>query len=128
MSELNSFCKKVKSVAGKAVKKTGEFADLAAKYVRLHSMDSKLDDRYEMLGRLTYKQLKTGESQAEKIAAYIESIDKIRADRKALQAEIDAEKAKREVERSLEDAVDEIVEDCADESIKVELEVTKKSK
>ena len=93
MSELNSFCKKVKSVAGKAVKKTGEFADLAAKYVRLHSMDSKLDDRYEMLGRLTYKQLKTGESQAEKIAAYIESIDKIRADRKALQAEIDAEKA-----------------------------------
>ncbi|MBR0450130.1 MAG: hypothetical protein IIX30_04865, partial [Clostridia bacterium] len=102
--------------------------DLAAKYVRLHSMDSKLDDRYEMLGRLTYKQLKTGESQAEKIAAYIESIDKIRADRKALQAEIDADKAKREAERALEDAVDEIVEDCADESIKVELEVTKKSK
>ena len=45
-----------------------------------------------------------------------------------MQAEIDADKAKREAERALEDAVDEIVEDCADESIKVELEVTKKSK
>ena len=103
MSELNSFCKKVKSVAGKAVKKTGEFADLAAKYVRLHSMDSKLDDRYEMLGRLTYKQLKTGESYAEKIALYIDSIDKLRVDRKALNDEIEADKARYKAAREAEE-------------------------
>lgn len=108
MSQWNSFCKKVKSAAGKAVKKTEEVADTAAKYIRLHQIDSKLSDRYEVLGRLTYKQLKTGESQAERIAMYIESIDKLREDRKSLQAEIDADKAKKEARENeaLEEAQD----------------------
>ena len=96
MSEFGIFCKKVKKVAGKAVKKTGEVADIAVKRVKLQRIDSKLSDRYEVLGRLTYKQLKTGESQAERIAMYIESIDKLREDRKSLQAEIDEDKAKKE--------------------------------
>ena len=128
MSEWNGFCKKVKGVADKAVKKTGEVADTAAKYVKLHKMDSKLSDRYENLGRLTYKQLKTGESQAEKIALYIESIDQIRAERKALQAEIDADRARREAERELKETLEDIDEACNDESVKVELEVNKKIK
>ena len=64
MSEFNSFCKKVKKTAAKVAKKTGEAADMAVKYVKLQKIDSKLSDRYEMLGRLTYKQLKTGESYA----------------------------------------------------------------
>ena len=96
MSQWNSFCSKVKSAAGKAAKKTEEIADTAAKHIRLHKIDSKLSDRYEMLGRLTYKQLKTGESQAERIAIYIESIDNLKEDRKKLQAEIDADKVKKE--------------------------------
>ena len=94
MSEFNNFCKKVKKTASKVAKKTGEAADIAAKYVKLHRIDSKLSDRYEMLGRLTYKQLKTGESYAEKISLYIQSIDQLRADRKALNEEIEADKAK----------------------------------
>lgn len=102
MSDWTAFAKKVKRKAKKAAKKTGEAADIAVKYVRLHKMDSKLSDRYEALGRLTYKQLKTGESQAEKIALYIESIDKIRADRKALNEEIEADKARFEAENNEE--------------------------
>ena len=94
MSDFNSFCKKVKKTATKVVKKTGEAADIAAKYVKLQKIDSKLSDRYEVLGRLTYKQLKTGESHAEKIALYIESIDQLRAERKALNDEIEADKAR----------------------------------
>lgn len=126
MSDWNCFCKKVKNVAGRAAKKTEEVADVAVQYIRLHRIDSKLSDRYETLGKLTYKQLKTGESQAERIAAYIESIDKLRADRKTLQAEIDADRAKREAEKELRDAIEELEEECEDESLRVEFEVTKK--
>ena len=94
MSDFNSFCKKVKKTAAKVVKKTGEAADIAAKYVKIQKIDSKLSDRYEVLGRLTYKQLKTGESHAEKIALYIESIDQLRAERKTISDEIEADKAR----------------------------------
>ena len=107
MSEWNDLCKKVKNVADKAVKKTEELADSAAKHVKLHRIESKLSDRYESLGKLTYKQLKTGESQADRIAAYIESIDKLRAERKALQAEIDADRARREAEKAAKEALQE---------------------
>ena len=100
MSELNEFYKTVKNVADKAVKKTEELADIAAKHVILHRIESKLEERYENLGKLTYKQLKTGESQAERIAAHIESIDKLRAERKAIQAEIDDDHARREAEKA----------------------------
>ncbi|MBE6534487.1 MAG: hypothetical protein E7678_05935 [Ruminococcaceae bacterium] len=103
MSGFNNFCKKVKKTAAKVAKKTGEAADIAAKYVKLHKIDSKLDDRYEMLGRLTYKQLKTGESYAEKIALYIDSIDKLRVDRKALNDEIEADKARYKAAREAEE-------------------------
>ena len=109
MSEFNSFCKKVKKTAVKVVKKTSEAADIAAKYVKLQRIDSKLSDRYEVLGRLTYKQLKTGESHAEKIALYIDSIDKLRADRKALNEEIEADKAKL---KSSENNVEETAENA----------------
>ena len=98
MADNNSFYKKIKKTAVKVAKKTGEAVDIAAKYVKLQRIDSKLSERYEMLGRLTYKQLKTGESYAENIALYIESVDKLRADRKALNAEIEADKARYSAE------------------------------
>jgi hypothetical protein len=103
MSEFKGLGKKLGKTAAKAIKKTEEVADIAVKYVKLRSIDAKLDERYEVLGKLTYKQLKTGESQAERIALYIESIDKLRADRKALQAEIEAEKAKEDVEVEIDE-------------------------
>lgn len=114
MSELNDLCKKVKNVADRAVKKTEEIADSAAKHIKLHRIDSKLSDRYENLGKLTYKQLKMGESQAERIAAYIESIDKLRADRKSLQAEIEADRARREAEKAAREAAEEAEEEAED--------------
>lgn len=127
MSKIN-ICKKVKNAADTAVKKTSEFADLAAKYVKLHKMDSKLEERYETLGKLTYKQVKTGESQAERIAMYVESIDRIRADRKALQAEIDAEHARRAAEKAEREAAkaaeEQLLEEAAKDSVKVEIEVS----
>ena len=119
MSEFNNFCKKVKKTAAKVARKTGEATDIAVKYIRLQRIDSKLSDRYESLGRLTYKQLKTGESHAEKIALYIQSIDQLRADRKALNEEIEADKARyREKNNDNEERIenDEAIEATTDNS------------
>lgn len=103
--------KKIRTNIGTAVnktaQKTGELADTAAKYVKLKSMDMKLSSKYEDLGRLTYKQLKSGTSQAEKISETIEKIDSIRADRKALNDEIEEDKRRRAEKKNAEKAESE---------------------
>ena len=63
---------------GKAIQKTGEIADMASLYLKLKNLNLQLNERYETLGKLTYKQLKTEASQAEKIAQIIEDIDQLR--------------------------------------------------
>jgi hypothetical protein len=97
MSEFKGLGKKLGKTAAKAIKKTEEVADIAVKYVKLRSIDAKLDERYEVLGKLTYKQIKNGESYAERIAAVMEEIDVLREKRAAIVAEIEeAKKAKEE--------------------------------
>ena len=44
---------------------------------------------------MTYKQIKTETSMAERISGVIDQIDTLRAQRKAIQAEIEADKARR---------------------------------
>ena len=82
-----------KKAATKAVKKTEELADMAALRIRLRTLEAKRDDRYRALGKLTYRQLKTGESQAEKIAPIIDELDAVRAKLLTLAEEIEAAKA-----------------------------------
>ena len=79
-----------------AVQKTGEFADSAKKYVKLKNVDSKLSAKFELLGKLTYKQIKNGESYAEKIATVMEEIDELRERRAQIVAEIEEAKAEKE--------------------------------
>ena len=73
--------KKIRSTVGhaasKAAKKTGEVADLSAMRLKLKLLQGKRDEQYKQLGKLTYRQLKTGESQAEKIASVIEVLDEL---------------------------------------------------
>ena len=94
MADWNKIKKNIGNAAVKAKKKTGELVDDASMQIKLKKLESKRDQLYEQLGRLTYRQLKTGESQAEKIAATIEGLDEIRAQHRE-QAELIA-KTKRE--------------------------------
>ena len=94
MANWNQIKKNLGDAAQKAKKKTGEIVDDASMQIKLKSLESKRDKLYEQLGRLTYRQLKTGESQAEKIAQTIEGLDDVRAKHRA-QAELIA-KVKRE--------------------------------
>ena len=110
-----------KRAANKAIKETGDAADLAALHIKLKALEAKRNDEYEMLGRLTYRQLKTGVSQAERIAPVIENIDKIRGKIKKVNGEIESTKLAREERRAQDKAavaleLDEIVEEVeADE-------------
>lgn len=94
MADWEKIRKNLGVAAEKAKKKTGELVDDASMQIKLKALESKRNQLYEQLGRLTYRQLKTGESQAEKIAQTIEGLDDVRAKHRAQAALI--EKTKRE--------------------------------
>ena len=96
MAKWKEIYEQAGDVANKAVKKTGELATTAKKYVKLKMLDAKISSHFEVLGRLTYKQIKSETSMAERIAEVIEKIDSLRAQRKVLHDEIEAEKKQRE--------------------------------
>ena len=81
--------------------------------------EAKLDGYYTTLGKLTYKQLKTGESQAEKIKPIVDGIDasreKIRLFREKLEEEKqrkkDAKSARPEDIANIEKVIEEAVEE-----------------
>ena len=111
-----------KRAARKAIKETGEAADIAGLHIKLKSLEAKRNSEYEMLGRLTYRQLKTGISQADRIAPVIERLDTVRETIKQVNTEISdvrlAREARRTMERTLkleleenEAALDEIVDE-----------------
>ena len=87
--------------ANKTVKKAGELADTASLHFKLKSLNARLADKFERLGRLTYKQLKTEISHAEEIASVIDDIDSLREEIKLLKAKI--ESLKKERKSSAED-------------------------
>ena len=95
MSKWDNIKSGVSRAANKTAKKANELAESAAQKLKLKAMNAKLSEKYEMLGRLTYKQLKSERSQAEKIAETIDAIDKLRADIKELKERIEDEKAAR---------------------------------
>ena len=105
-----------KRAANKAIKETGEAADIAALHIKLRTLEAKRNSEYEMLGRLTYRQLKTGVSQAERIAPVIENLDKIRGKIKKITNEIDDAKLAREERRARDRAIDMELEEIAYEA------------
>ena len=115
MATWELFKLSAKRAANKALKETSDAADLAALRIRVKALEAKRNEEYEMLGRLTYRQLKTGVSQAERIAPVIENIDRIRAKIKKVNTLIDDTRAMRDERRAMEnklsDELDEIVEE-----------------
>ena len=98
MSSWNEFCDDARRFANKAAKKTGELAHSATLRVKLEATKAKLSGRFETLGRLTYKQLISGETQAEKISEVISDIEKLREEEKELKKQISEAKKKEEAE------------------------------
>ena len=109
MADWNTVRTTIGQAASKAVHKTGEVADTASLYVKIKAAEAKLDGYYTALGKLTYKQLKSGESQAEKIAPVLEGIDELQEKIRTLRNKIEIDKAKRKTKSTtviLETAVE----------------------
>lgn len=104
MATWDLFKLSAKKAARAAIKETGEAADIASLHIKLKALEAKRNEEYEMLGRLTYRQLKTGISQAERIAPVINSLDTIREKIKAVSAEMDGVIKAREARRAKERA------------------------
>ena len=123
MADWNSVRTGASRVANKAIRKTGEVADVATVYVKIKMAEAKLEGYYTSLGKLTYKQLKTGESQAEKIKPVVDGIDSTLEKIILLNAKLEEEKqrkkdakaAKAEQEMNdIKSAVEDIVEENKD--------------
>ena len=102
METWNLFKKSAKRAANSALKETSDAADLAGLHIRLKALEARRNEGYEALGRLTYRQLKTGVSQAERIAPVIEDLDSVRAKIKKTNEQIDKTRQARD-ERRLQD-------------------------
>lgn len=101
MASWNEIRDDVSRVANKAIKKTEELADSASVHIKLKLTEKKLSSAYERLGRLTYKQLKSGESQAEKISEAIATVDSLRDELASYRKKL--EEMKKESPEDIED-------------------------
>ena len=101
-----------KRAADAALKETGDAADLAALHIKRKTLEAKRNSEYEMLGRLTYRQLKTGISQAERIAPVIEKLDMIRARIKKVENDIEETKNARSERRAKAKMLDADIENA----------------
>lgn len=110
-----------KRMAKSAIKGTGEVADITSLHIKLRALENKRDKEYEALGKLTYRQLKTGISQAEKIAPVVDNIDAIRERIKGVSAAIEEVKQARAERIAHEKAIraseeEELLNEIAEEA------------
>ena len=90
----------VESTAYKAIRKTEEIADTASVHIKLKAISAKLNLKYTDLGKLSYKQIKTGKESAG-ISEVVAEIDSLRNQAKTLRDKL--EKAKTERKSNDED-------------------------
>ena len=95
MADWKKIRKKVGHATNVAIEKTGELADMASLHVKLKTLEAKRKEQYAKLGKLTYRQLKSGESQAEKIAPVVEELDALHDKICAVVADIEVAKQQR---------------------------------
>jgi len=101
MAKWSTVRTSVGRAASKAIHKTGEVVDTTSLYVKLKTAEAKLDGYYTALGRLTFKQLECGESQAEQIAPVIEHIRATNEKIRKIRNDIEIDKAKRKTKTEI---------------------------
>lgn len=110
-AKLDSFVKSVKKATKKAANKTMELADAASLNIKLQGLNVKLSEKFEELGRLSYKKLQgigeitteeatepVADDTVDKIAATVEEINKLYEEISCLKAEIRSRKATKSKE------------------------------
>ena len=113
--KLDGFFASVRKATQKAANKTMELADTASLNIKLQGLNVKLSERFEALGRLSYKKLEgigeisteapaeeAADDTVDKIAATVDEINKLYEEISCLKAEIKAQKEARKASKTEE--------------------------
>lgn len=90
------FCASINKVANKAAVKIEEFSDSASLYVKEKSLDVKLCEAYEKLGRLYYEQLDGAAGKTDEIDECVKEIDRKKREIEEIRAQAEQNKKKNE--------------------------------
>ena len=107
MKDWNELRNTMERMANNALRRTGELADMTAMGMKLKKLEGQRDEQYRVLGKLTYRQLKTGVSQAEKIADTIDALDEVRQRIRVLRDDMERVKAERAARLAAEEPEEE---------------------
>ena len=99
MATWQEFCDSVTKITNKAIAKTSDLADSASMRIKLTQKEAVLAEVYEQFGKLTYKQIKSGEKNEEKAAELIEKIDALCVEIASIKADIQAKKDAKDAEK-----------------------------
>ena len=75
MSAFNRFCNATKRTVKKVTNKAEELIDSAANTIKIKNLEAKIDEQYENLGRIIYRDLHTEEDLEEDKLRVIAAID-----------------------------------------------------
>lgn len=75
MSAFNRFCAKAREVTAKVTDKAEELVDSASKSFKIKSLEMRIDEQYEKLGSLIYRDLHVDEDLEEEKLQIIAAID-----------------------------------------------------
>ena len=119
------FCASINKVANKAAVKIEEFSDTATLHVKAKSLDVKLCEAYERLGRLYYEQLSGEVGKAADIDREVAEIDRLKKELDEINAQLDPNKyvgrSANQVTEFLRDVVDPILARYNTADVKSEL-------
>ena len=102
MSAFNRFCDATKRTVKKVTDKAEELFDSAASAIKIKNLEAKIDEQYEDLGRIIYRDLHTEEDLEEDKLRVIAAID-------ALFDRLEELKTKPAKEETEEEAAEETV-------------------
>ena len=117
MSKMNRFLAKVGRGFQKVGAKVEDTCDNAAESVRAKGLEIRIDEQYENLGRIVYRDLHTEEDLEESKLEIIAKIDALFDELEQIKAAKAARKAKPEepaceCEECAEECTEECVEEC----------------
>ncbi len=92
------FCASLNKVANKAAVKIEELSDTAQLHIKAKSIDVKLCEAFEKLGRLYYGQLDGEVGKADDIDACVKEIDRLKRELNDINEQIEQNKKKNEAE------------------------------
>ena len=116
MASWNEIKAKICKTTDKVVAKTSEVADTAAKHVKVKTIEGKLAEKYEELGRVYYVVLKGEEAEEGKAEAIVAEIEALVAEKKAIKAELEAEKQRREEAKKAKAAAEAAADAATEET------------